>query len=242
MENASYIGLSRLSTMRREMDALANNLANMNTNAYKGERVLFEEYLKGPTQGKKVSFVNDFAVLRDNRVGKLEQTGNTYDLAIAGNGFLTVDTPQGRRYTRDGHLRLDTDRRLVTSGGHPVLDNRGRDIIIPPDAQDVPVIATDGTITVGQQQLGKIDLVTFESEQELRKTAQGLYATTQEPQVAPASSTLVQGMLEASNVEPIIEMTTMMELLRQYQGTQSLMDAEHERQRTAIQRLGRSTT
>ena len=82
MENATYIGLSRLSSMRREMDVLANNLANMNSNAYKGERVLFEEYLKGPTDAKKVSFVNDFAVLRDTRVGKLEQTGNTYDVAI----------------------------------------------------------------------------------------------------------------------------------------------------------------
>jgi flagellar basal-body rod protein FlgF len=121
-----------------------------------------------------------------------------------------------------------------------VLDSRGRDIVIPQDAQEIPTIAADGTISVGQQQVAKIDLVTFENEQELRKTAQGLYATTQEPQVAPASSTLAQGMLEASNVEPIVEMTAMMELLRQYQGTQGLMDAEHERMRTAIQRLGRT--
>lgn len=241
MENATYIGLSRLSSMRREMDVLANNLANMNSNAYKGERVLFEEYLKGPNDAKKVSFVNDFAVLRDTRIGNLEQTGNTYDVAITGNGYLTIDTPQGRRFTRDGHLRLDNDRRLVTAGGHPVLDSRGRDIVIPQDAQEIPTIASDGTISVGQQQVAKIDLVTFENEQELRKTAQGLYATTQEPQVAPASSTLAQGMLEASNIEPIVEMTAMMELLRQYQGTQSLMDAEHERMRNAIQRLGRTT-
>lgn len=240
MENASYIGLSRLSTMRRQMDVIANNLANMNSNAYKGERVMFEEFLKGPNQREKHSFVTDVAVLRDFQVGKLEHTGNTFDLAITGPGYLTVDTPQGRRFTRDGHLRLDSDRRLVTSGGHPVLDNRGRDIILPADAAETPAIATDGTVNIGQQQIAKIDLVGFASEQELRKTAQGLYATAQEPQPAPPSSTIAQGVLEASNVEPIVEMTHMIELLRQYQSTQGMLDSEHERMRSAIQRLGRS--
>ncbi|WP_341701913.1 flagellar basal-body rod protein FlgF [Ferrovibrio sp.] len=240
MENATYIGLSRLSTMRREMDVIANNMANMNSTAYKGERMMFEEFLKGPATGEKTSFVNDFGVLRDFRVGKVEQTGNSLDLAITGPGYLTVDTPQGRRYTRDGHLRMDADRRLVTAGGHPVLDNRGQ-VITFPDGQGVPGIATDGTINIGQQQVGKIDLVSFPSEQELRKTAQGMYATSQDPEPAPASSTIVQGAIEASNVEPITEMTAMIEVVRQYQSTQSLLDAEHERMRTAIQRLGRTT-
>ncbi|MCW0234232.1 MAG: flagellar basal-body rod protein FlgF [Ferrovibrio sp.] len=239
MENTTYIGLSRLSAMRREMDVVANNMANMNSNAYKGERVMFEEFLKGPNANQKTSFVNDWAVLRDFRAGKLEQTGNTFDFAISGTGYLSIDTPQGRRYTRDGHLRLDADRRLVTSGGHPVLDNRGRDIIIP-DGQGVPAMAVDGTINVGQQQVAKIDLVNFENEQELRKTAQGLFATTQEPTAAPATTTLVQGMLEASNIEPIVEMTNMIELLRQYQSTQSLLDGENDRLKMAIQRLGRA--
>lgn len=239
MENASYIGLSRLSTMRREMDVIANNLANMNSNAYKGERVMFEEYLKGPNQREQHSFVTDFGVLRNFQVGKLEHTGNTFDLAITGPGYLTVDTPQGRRYTRDGHLRLDSDRRLVTSGGHPVLDNRGRDIVLPGDGSETPAIATDGTVNIGQQQIAKIDLVGFASEQELRKTAQGLYATAQEPQPTPATSTIAQGVLEASNVEPVVEMTNMIELLRQYQSTQGMLDSEHERMRSAIQRLGR---
>lgn len=241
MENVSYIGLSRLSTMRREMDVIANNLANMNSNAYKGERVMFEEFLKGPNQKEKHSFVTDFGVLRNMQVGKLEHTGNTFDLAITGPGYLTVETPQGRRFTRDGHLRLDADRRLVTSGGHPVLDNRGREIVIPPDATEPPAVAVDGTINVGQQQIAKIDLVNFESEQELRKTAQGLYATSQEPQPAPAGSTIAQGVLEASNVEPILEMTNMIELLRQYQSTQNMLDTEHERMRSTIQRLGRAS-
>lgn len=241
MENLSYIGLSRLSTMRREMDVIANNLANMNSNAYKGERVMFEEFLKtSPNQREKHSFVTDSSVLRNTAIGKLEHTGNTFDLAITGPGYLTVETPQGRRFTRDGHLRLDADRRLVTSGGHPVLDNRGREIVLPADAAESPAISVDGTINVGQQQIAKIDLVGFANEQELRKTAQGLYATAQEPQPAPVTSTIAQGVLEASNVEPIIEMTNMIELLRQYQSTQGMLDTEHERMRGAIQRLGRS--
>ena len=239
MENTSYIALSRLSSMRREMDVIANNLANMNSNAYKGERIMFEEFLKGVGGKEKSSYVNDFGVLRDTRAGKLEHTGNAFDLAVSGNGYLTVDTPQGRRYTRDGHLRLDADRRLVTSGGHPVLDNRNREIIVPADALEAPAVAIDGTINIGQQQIAKIDLVSFDSDQELRKTAQGLYATTQQPRAA-AASTVLQGVLEASNVEPILEMTNMIELTRQYQTTQNLIDGEHDRLKTAIQRLGRS--
>lgn len=241
MENTTYIGLSRLSTMRREMDVLANNMANMNSNGYKGERVLFEEYLKGPAFGDKTSFVTDFGVLRDTRVGKLQETGNSLDIAINGNGYLSVDTPQGRRYTRDGHLRMDANRQLVTAGGHPVLDDRGRPIVLPAGSQEAPAIATDGTVTVGQQQLGKIDLVSFANEQELRKTAQGMYATTQTPAAASANTSLQQGALEDSNVEPITEMTSMIELLRQYQSTQDLLDAEDSRVRNAIQRLGKTT-
>ena len=241
MENTTFVGLSRMSAMRRQMDVLANNMANMNSTGYKGEQVLFEEYLKGPTFGEKTSYVTDYAMLRDTRVGKIEETGNSLDLAINGSGYLAVDTPQGRRYTRDGHLRLDGNRRLVTAGGHPVLDDRGRDIVMPAGEQGAPSIATDGTITVGQQQVGKIDLVSFANQQELRNTVDGMYATSQTPTAAPATTTLQQGALEDSNVEPITEMTKMIALLRQYQNTQDMLDSEDSRVRNAIQRLGRTS-
>jgi flagellar basal-body rod protein FlgF len=246
MENSGYIALSRMSAMRREMDVLANNMANMNSNAYKGERVMFEEYLSRgntslDTRTNRFSFVTDSGVLRDFRTGKVNQTGNPLDLAITGNGYLTVETPQGRRYTRDGHLRLDEDRRLVTAGGHPVLDNRNRPIVFPANETSPPTIAADGTITSGQNQVGKIELVTFENEQGLRKTAQGLFATDLDPQPAPEATTIAQGALESSNVEPILEMTNMIELLRQYQNTQNLIDGEHDRLRRAVERLGRVT-
>ncbi len=240
MENASYIGLSRLSTMRREMDVIANNLANMNSNAYKGERIMFEEFLSRDVKNNRTSFVTDTGVLRNFAPGKLVSTGNPLDIAINGEGYMSVDTSQGRRFTRDGNLRLDDDRRLVTSGGHPVLDNRGREIKFPQNLSDRPAIAVDGTITVGQEQVGKIDLVTFENEQGLRKTAQGLYATDLEPKPAPQLTNISQGLLESSNVEPILEMTNMIELMRQYQNTQNLIDGEHDRLRKAVERLGRS--
>src|SRR3546814_20147284 len=97
MENTTYIGLSRLSTMRREMDVIANNMANMNTNGYKGERVMFEEYLKGPAFGEKTSFVTDFGVLRDTRVGKIQETGNTLSIALNGSGSNTGRAPGRER-------------------------------------------------------------------------------------------------------------------------------------------------
>jgi len=241
MENSTYIGLSRLSSMKRQMDVIANNLANMNSNAYKGERVMFEEFLDRGNRADPTSFVTDKAVLRDTRVGQLSNTGNSLDIAINGEGYLQVETPQGRRFTRDGHLRLDDTRRLVSAGGHPVLDDRGRVITFPEGDNAQPAIAVDGTITIGAQQVAKIDLVTFQNQQTLRKTALGLYATDQETRPAPQNTAIAQGMLESSNVEPILEMTNMMELLRQYQNTQNLLDDESDRQRKAIDRLGRAS-
>ncbi|HYM32840.1 MAG TPA: flagellar basal-body rod protein FlgF [Candidatus Cybelea sp.] len=237
MENAVYVGLSQQTAMRRELDIVANNLANMNTSAFKAEHMLFHEFLVKAGAKEPVSFVEDYGVVRDMSEGRLESTNNPYDVAITGPGFLAVDTKAGTRYTRNGHLRLGPDGQLVTESGLPVLDDRLRPITL--NARDgQPTIADDGTISNASGTVAKLDMVQFENNQALTKQGNGLFSTDQTPLPADKSH-LQQGMVEGSNVEPIREMTRMMDVLRTYETTQNMVQTDSNRQKMAIERLAK---
>jgi flagellar basal-body rod protein FlgF len=239
MENSIYIGLARQMAMQRQMDVIANNLANMNTTAYQGERVMFEEYLMRAGRREQLSSVQDYGLARDLRAGEFQATGNSFDVAISGRGFFVVDTPQGPRYTRNGHFSVDAQGRLVTAAGHPVLGQGGRPIQLGDERGAPPTIASDGTVsTSGGATVGRIDLVAFDNEQALRKTGNGQFVAKDAPKPA-ADARLRQGMLESANVQPIVEMSAMIELSRAYQTNQRLIEQEHDRQRKAIERLAR---
>ncbi|HEV7369201.1 flagellar basal-body rod protein FlgF [Arenibaculum sp.] len=242
MENPIYIALSRQDALRRQMDVTANNVANLNTPGYKQQRMMFVEFLtpagSGPgQQSKPLSMVKDMAVLRNLEDGPVSRTDNPLDVALDGRGYFVVETVDGPRYTRAGRFQLDPDRRLVDVNGLPVLDDGDRPIQIPQGAADIR-IAGDGSISTEQGPLGRIKVVNFEREQFMTELGGGLY-TTEEPEVAAEGTKLVQGAIEGSNVQGIVEMTQMTEVLRQYQSNQRLIEAEHERQRNAIGRLTR---
>ncbi|HUN51691.1 MAG TPA: flagellar basal-body rod protein FlgF [Candidatus Sulfotelmatobacter sp.] len=237
MENSVYIGLSQQTAMRRQLDVIANNLANMNTTAFKSEKVLFREFLMQPQHGEPMSFVEDYGVLRDTQEGKLETTSNPLDVAINGRGYLAVSTPAGTRYTRNGHLKMNSSGLLTTSEGYAVLDDRSQPITLN-SGNGQPTIALDGTISDNSGRVDRLNLVQFQNEQALQQTGSGLYATDQTP--TPASnSTLQQGMIESSNVEPITEMTKMIELQRSYEAAQSLIQADNDRQTKSIESLAK---
>jgi flagellar basal-body rod protein FlgF len=177
--------------------------------------------------------------MRDLGQGPLAPTGNPLDVALDGPGYLAVETVQGTRYTRSGRLQLDGERRIVDANGLPVLGEGDRPIQVPQDAGPVR-IAGDGTIsTEAGAALGRLKVVGFERPQAMTELGGGLYATDEAEQASEATR-VVQGSIEQSNVQPIVEMTQMTEVLRQYQTTQKLIESEHERQRTAIQRLARA--
>ncbi|WP_119459787.1 flagellar basal-body rod protein FlgF [Rhodospirillaceae bacterium SYSU D60014] len=234
MENATYIALSRQMVLRREMDIIAHNMANTETPAFKGEDMLFVEYLSRTDDGARLSFVQDFGLVRDLSEGPMTATGNNLDFAIHGNGYFVVDTPQGERYTRVGRFQIDAQDQLVTSQGHAVLDTGGAPIFAPAENGEI-VVARDGTISVNGEPLGRIAVVQFEDEQAMRKLAGGLY-TGDDPQPA-LDAEIVQGMVEDSNVEPVLELTRMITVLRSYQSAQRMMETEHERQRRGISTL-----
>ncbi len=239
MENAGYIALSRQMTLRREMDVIANNMANLNTPAYKGESMLFVEYLESTESGEKMSFVQDIAMVRNLTEGPMTATENPLDTAISGDGYYEVETPLGPRYTRNGAFRLNIDGELVTANGDKVLDDRGNPIALPPNSRDV-TITRDGAVSTDQGPAGTIGLVRFDNEQALIKLANGLYDADGQDALPAEDAEIVQGMVEGSNVAGIIELTKMIETVRRYSATGRMVNDEHERQRRAIQSLGSS--
>lgn len=239
MENSIYVALSRQMALQRQLDVVSNNIANMNTTGYKGQRMLFTEFLERPGMHEKVSFVQDRAVVRDLAVGNTVHTGNPLDLSLTGRGYFTVDTASGPRYTRAGNFRLNDQRQIVDGGGLPVLSTNGQPMTVPPNTTDIKVTG-DGTVATELGPIGKLNIVTFKNEQFMTEVGAGLYVSDEEPQPAPADTKVAQGLLENSNVRPVVEMTQMIEIQRQYASAQKMVDNEHERIRTMIQRLGRS--
>lgn len=225
----------------RQMDNIANNIANLSTTGFKREQILFREFLVDAQDGdKKVthSYVLDFGSATDMSDGGLTATGNPLDLAIRGKGFFVVETEAGERYTRNGHFSMAADGTLVTSDGYPVLDNGGGYISLSPGDGAI-TIAPDGSLSAELAELGgiRIGLVTFDDLNLLTKLGGGLYNTDQIP-IDATDATVHQGMTEESNVNAVVEMTRMIEVSRKYQSIQRMIDSGFELQRTAIRRLG----
>lgn len=237
MENSGYIALSRQAALRTQLDVIAHNLANMNTPGFRGEDMLFSEYLETVEGGETLSFVQDLAIVRDLEPGQMTRTENPLDVAISGDAYFVVETAFGERYTRSGIFQLDAEGRLTTSQGHAVQGEIGGPIVIPPDAGGV-TIARDGTVSIDDGQIGKLRMVRFDNEQALERTAGGLYDAIDQAPLPAERAEVVQGMVEGSNVAGVLEMTKMIQVMRSYQAAARFADQEHELQRRAIQDLG----
>ena len=241
MDNSLLVSLSSQLAAYRSMDVIANNLANASTPAFKRESVKFEEMITqvSPSEGQvgpqNVSFVKDTGVLRDLTQGSLETTNAPFDVGISGKGYMVIQTPQGNRYTRNGHFSLDPNGQLVTSDGQPVLGDGGA-ITITPDDGDVH-IAADGTVSGKNGDIGKLQLVDFPNERALTKIGSSLYSTTQTPTTSEDGS-FQQGMLEGSNVQPVLEISHMIEIMRAYETTATLTSSQEDLQRQSIDKLG----
>lgn len=240
MNNASYIALSRQLALQHQLDNIARNIANADSPGYQAQRSMFFEFVTQAEAGKEpLSYVVDPRIMRDVRPGGIVRTGNVLDLAIHNEGYFVIDTDAGFRYTRDGAFRLDTDGQMVTHNGAAVMDENSAPIVFAQEETDIR-IGTDGTVSTENGVVGRLRLVTFEDQQQMRRVGDNLLATQQQPVDAPEAR-IAQGMIEDSNIEPVLEITHMIEVMRSYQSTARMLDSEHERQRRAIQALTRTT-
>jgi flagellar basal-body rod protein FlgF len=241
MESPTYIALSKQTAVVRDMESIANNIANASTNGFRGEYTLFQEYLARTGsigQREKTSFVQDIGEYRDTRDGPLQITANPLDIALQGKGYMVLGNPGQEVYARTGVFHLDGNRQVVTSDGYPLLQENGRPIIIPAGANRI-TITGDGVVSTEQGEAGRIRLVRFGSEQAMRNAGSGTYSTDQAP--LPATEVQVtQGALEGSNVSPVLEVTRMIQMSRDYQSIQNMLDTENTRQRDAVDRIARA--
>lgn len=242
MQNITSIALSRLVSQDRALDVTATNIANAGTPGFHAGRMVFADWLvrqppgSQPPGGQTVNYTQDRATYRDNRQGPLTHTSNPLDLAIGDtDAFFTVQTRNGPRLTRAGHFERSPTGTIVNSQGNALLDTAGKPIQVSPT--DVTLSITgDGTISSENGRLGRIGVVKPSAPRSLKPEGSQLYATAA-PTTPSAAPLLVQGAIEDSNVQPVMELTRMMSDLRAYQFVGQLVQAEADRQQGAIDKL-----
>ncbi len=250
MENALLVGLSRQMALTHQLDVIANNIANIDTTGYKADNSLFAQFLTSRASDQQfigndrhVDFVQDRATWIDMSPGALQHTGSPLDVAIDGPGYLTVQTPRGQRYTRNGALAIDGNGNLVTSEGYQVVGDSGP-ITFQSTDHDI-VISANGIITVREgnstqdSQRGRLQIVTFNQPQQLQKDAGSTFTApngvTSNP--APTSTRVVQGAIEKSNVNGIAEMARMIQLTRSYSDIANILQQQGDQRRNALSQL-----
>ena len=236
MEAASYTTLNRQSGLMREMGVVANNIANSSTTGFRREGVVFSEFVVALDQDPSLSMANASGRNVDLSQSTLSQTGGQFDFAIQGEGFFLIETPQGQRLTRAGSFTPSAEGELVTPDGYRLLDAGGAPIFVPPDARGL-ALAADGTLSAGGQPVARVGLWQPTDPLALRYQTGTLFEGGELEPVEGA--TILQGMLEDSNVEPVSEIARMIEVQRAYELGQKFLDAEDQRVRGVISTIGR---
>ncbi|MGR3452383.1 flagellar basal-body rod protein FlgF [Pseudooceanicola sp.] len=247
MDNTTYVALSQLTALERQLDVTANNLANANSAGFRAERVLFESYLHQGDAGdfeQGTNFVLDRGSYVDRTQGALTLTGNPLDVALNGDGWFGYQTGDGRTaYGRDGRFVLDDQGRLMTLSGAQVLDAGGAPVALPPDVASALTIAEDGTMsTIDGGVIGKLGVFELRDLQSYERMGGGLF-TPPAGQAADAvpdqATSFVQGSVESSNVNAVAEVTRLMQIQKAYQRSVNLMNSEDDLTKTMLGRIGR---
>ncbi|WP_373355325.1 flagellar hook-basal body complex protein [Pseudoroseicyclus sp. CXY001] len=234
MDNAIYAGLTRQAGLMHEMQSIANNIANSATTGYRAEGMIFSEFVALTGQGEPSLSMGLGDVRRLSVAqGALTQTGGAFDLAVEGPGYFVVATPQGERLTRAGAFSPSANGDLVTPEGYGVLDAGGAPVFVPQGAGPV-AIAADGTISAGGQPIGQIGLVRPLDPGAMQRSDGVLFEAAAGWEPEPEGR-MVQGFLEQSNVNPLLEVARMIEVQRAYELGQGLAEREDQRIRDTIE-------
>jgi flagellar basal-body rod protein FlgF len=254
MQNALLVGLSRQMSLAHELDVVANNVANIDTTGFKADRATFNEFLMpgardnefATGKDRRISFVQDRATWIDYSPGSMQRTGNPLDVAIDGKGYFVVQTPRGQRYTRNGAFGINAAGELVTSNGDQVMGTNGP-IIFQPTDRDI-IISPTGIVSVrdgpgtNSAQRAQLQLVSFDQQQKLQKDGGSTFTAPPDvtPNPAPANTRLMQGTIEKSNVQPILEMARMIEITRSYSDIAAILQQQGDLRRNSLQQLSQA--
>jgi flagellar basal-body rod protein FlgF len=254
MQNALLVGLSRQMSLAHELDVVANNVANIDTTGFKADRATFNEFLMpgardnefATGKDRRISFVQDRATWIDYSPGSMQRTGNPLDVAIDGKGYFVVQTARGQRYTRNGAFGINAAGELVTSNGDQVMGTSGP-IIFQPTDRDV-IISPTGIVSVrdgsgtNSAQRAQLQLVSFDQQQKLQKDGASTFMAPPDvtPNPAPANTRLMQGTIEKSNVQPILEMARMIEITRSYSDIAAILQQQGDLRRNSLQQLSQA--
>lgn len=234
MDNVGYTTLTRQSGLMREMAMIANNVANLATTGYRAQGLLFSEHVERIDGGPALSMARGHARLLSNAPGPLQPTGGRFDMAIEGEGYFLVETPDGEALTRAGAFSINPVGELVTPDGLRLLDGGAAPILVPEDASTIG-IARDGTLSADGEPFGQVGLWLPERMADTRRDAGSLLVLEAPPvPVPPETATIVQGHLEGSNVDPMAEIARMIEVQRAYELGQSFLDREDERLKVVL--------
>lgn len=235
MDAAGYTTLSRQSGLMREMQVVANNIANISTSGFRREGTVFAEHVYRMDEGPSFSMPHATGRAVDLSQAGLSMTGGAFDFAIQGEGFFLIETPQGNRLTRAGSFTPNEAGELVTPDGNRLLDAGGAPIFVPPGS--AVSMAEDGTLSAGGTPLAQVGLWRPADPLSLRHQSGTLFEAGELEPVEDGQ--VFQGFLEESNVNPVSEIARMIEVQRAYELGQKFLDAEDSRARGVIETLGR---
>ena len=238
MDNAIYAALTRQSGLMQEMQSVANNMANISTTGFRREGVIFSEYVAS-LDGDEPALSMAYAHGRNVNLaeGPLAPTGGALDFAIEGDGFFMVETPEGNQLTRAGSFMRSAEGELVTPEGYRVLDNGGGPIFVPADQGRV-AMAEDGTLSVAGAPIGQIGIYMPDDPNQLSHQAGTRFAVP-DGTTPVENPRVMQGFVEQSNVDPVKEISRMIEVQRAYELGQNFLDREDQRIRSVISTLSK---
>lgn len=244
MDTALYVGLAHKAALKRRMDVVAHNVANMSTTAFNKERVVFRQMLMdapgaSATSGGKISYVQDYGVLRNLSAGTVIPSSNPLDIFIKGRGYISVQTQGGETmYTRNGRMMINEQNQLSLLSGELVLDDGGQPIEFDDDEFGIS-IASDGTLSTNNGEKGKIGLAQFTNEQDMKRVGSSLYETTQapKPQENMTDISIKTKAFESSNVNAIESMVEMIDVMRAYEKASKNDSSYEDMRKDGLKRL-----
>lgn len=230
MDSGSYAVCTALMGRTDALEVVANNLANTNTAGYRAQHNVFRSLLAQSSNAPSSALnraTNDYGILAGSRLdsaqGRLERTGNDLDFGIEGPGYFVVQTPAGRRFTRNGNFQVSPQGQLITAQGDPVMGDNGVIQIV-----GTPIsVSADGTISTNGAIAGQLKMVEFPPAVSLQSVGNNYYSAPAQSDQAAVNSQVQQGTLEGSNVDPIGSMVELINLQRFAEMAQRALSTFH---------------